>query len=203
MRRRLLTASLVLALGVGVGGCADDVAPAARVGDITVSEDDFLAEVEAWAGSPTLLGALQVEQQVGAIDGDGLGGHSMGFVDLVLSYRVNFELHNDEFEARDLELSREELETTRATLLGDATEAVLDELGDDYADRFVADVARLTRLQQELGQVDYEGFITEAFARPDIEVNPRYGVWDPGAQGVVPPEGPRQAPSEDDPFAGF
>ena len=203
LRRPLTAAVLVLALGMAASGCADDVSPALRVGDITVSEDELRAEVEAWAGSPTLLGALQVEQQIGPIAGEGLGGHTMAFVDLVLSYRVNFELHNDEFAARELELTREELDVTRSTLLGDATEAVLEELGDDYADRFVADVARLTRIQQELGQLDYEAFITEAFARRDIDVNPRYGAWDPDAQSVVPPDGPRPAPSEDDPLVGL
>lgn len=199
MLRRLLPAAVVvLAASLGTAGCADDVSPALRVGDITVSESELEAEIEAWAGSPTLLAALQVEQQVGPIVEDGVRGHTMSFVDLVLSYRVNFELHNDEFEARDLRLTTEDLQATRADLLGESTPAVLEELGEDYADGLVADVARLSRLQQELGPAEYEAWITEAFARSDIEVNPRYGAWDPAAQTVVPPSGPRPAPSEDD-----
>jgi hypothetical protein len=191
-RRLLLTAgALGLAVAMGGAGCADDVNPAARVGDSTVSHDDLMAEVEAWAGSPTLLTQLQVAD-TGAEDGN---RYTTEFVDLVLTNRVAFELHNDEFEARGLELTDQQLEEVRAGLLGDpaVTAAALDELGAPYAEQLVADVARQFEVQTVLDD-EYATWAEDTFTRTDIEVSPRYGTWDTASGAVLAPEGPRPAP---------
>ena len=190
-RRLLLTvAALGLAVASGAAGCADGVDPAARVGDDTVSHDDLLAEVEAWAGSPTLLTQLQVPE-AGSEDGNRF---STEFVDLVLTNRVSFELHNAEFQARGMELSDQELEEVRVGLFSDpqVTAQALDELGD-YAEQLVADVARQFKIQTELAD-EYATWAQEAFTGSDIEVSPRYGTWDSASGAVVAPEGPRPAP---------
>ena len=191
MPRRLPLSVAVAGLALAVAsGCADETDPAARVGDATVSHDELLSEVEAWAGSPTLLQQLQVPGS-GSASGT---GYSTEFVDLVLTNRVSFELHNSEFEARDLELGDQEVEEVRAGLLGDpnATAAALEELGA-YGEQLVADVARQVRVQTELGE-GYEAWAAEAFGGDDIEVSPRYGSWDGATGAVLAPEGPRPAP---------
>jgi len=191
--RRLLLSAAGIALTVALvgAGCADDVAPAATVGDIKVSEDDLMAEVAAWAGSPTLLQQLQV-----AAAGSDDGGYPMAFVDFVLTNRVSFELHNAEFEARGFELTDQDLEDVRSQLFADPsiTAAVLDELGDDYADVLVADVARQFKIQSELGD-GYADWAQEAFTQTEIDVSPRYGSWDVPSGSVLPPDGPTAAPT--------
>jgi hypothetical protein len=189
--RRLVLTLAVLGLAVGAGGCADETDPAARVGAATVSHDDLLVEVEAWAGSPTLLTALEV----GETGSERAGGFSTQFVDQVLTNRVAFELHNAEFDDRGLELSDQELEAVRTGLLGDpnATAAALDELGEPYAEQLVADVARQFRVQTELAD-EYAVWAEESFTGADIEVSPRYGTWDTERGGVRAPDGPLPAP---------
>ena len=199
MPRRLLLAAAGIALTVALAGagCADDVAPAATIGDTTVTEDDLMAEVDAWAASPALLNELQV-----AAAGSDERGYPMAFVDFVLTNRVAFELHNAEFEARGLELTDQELEDTRSQLFADPsiTDTVLDELGEEYADILVADVARQFKLQTELGD-DYGAWAQEAFTQTEISVSPRFGSWDVPSGAVVPPEGPTPAPTTTRPFA--
>ena len=170
-RRLVLTlAALGMAVMTGAAGCADEADPAVRVGDATVSHDDLLAEVEAWAGSPTLLTQLEVADT----GSESANGFSTQFVDIVLTNRVAFELHNAEFEARGLELSDQDLDEVRSGLLGDpdTTAAALDELGEPYADQLVADVARQFRIQTELAD-EYVVWAEEAFTSADIDVSPR------------------------------
>ena len=122
---------------------------------------------------------------MGETGSESASGFSTQFVDLVLTNRIAFELHNAEFEARGLELSDEELEEVRTGLLGDpdATAAALDELGEPYAEQLVADVARQFRIQTELAD-EYAAWAEESFTSADIEVSPRYGTWDT-ASGAV------------------
>jgi hypothetical protein len=198
-RRQLLPlAALVLAVGLATG-CADEVDPAARVGDATVAHDELMAEVEAWAGSPTLLAQLQVGDTG---PGDG-ARYSTDFVDFVLTNRVSFELHNQEFESRGMELSDETLEEVRTGLFSDpnVTADVLDELGEPYAEQLVADVARQFEIQTALAE-GYATWAAESFTRDDIEVSPRYGSWDTASGAVLAPEGPRTEPSAT-PFTGL
>ena len=199
MPRRLYLSAAGIALTLALTGaaCSDDVAPAATIGDVTVNEDDLMTEVEAWAGSPALLQQLQV-----ASAGSEDRGYPMAFVDFVLTNRVAFELHNKEFEERGYELTDQELEDVRAQLFQDpaVTATVLEELGD-YADVLVADVARQFRIQTELAD-EYDAWATEAFTQTDISVSPRYGKWDLLSGTVIPPEGPKPAPtSTTTPFA--
>jgi len=197
--RRLLLSAAGIALTVALAGagCADDVAPAATVGDAQVSEDDLMAEVDAWAASPTMLQQLQV-----AAAGSDERGYPMAFVDFVLTNRVAFELHNAEFEERGLELTDQDLDDVRSQLFADptVTATVLDELGEEYADILVADVARQFKLQTELGD-DYAAWANEAFTQTDISVSPRFGSWDVPSGAVIPPEGPTPAPTTSSPVA--
>jgi len=188
-RRLLVTiAALALAASAGATGCADTVSPAARVGDLTISHDDLMTEVEAWAGSPTLLSNLQIPGSGSEED-----GYETGFVDIVLSNRVAFELHNAEFEARGLEVTQDELDQVRAGIFADPaqSQAALDELGEEYAEQLIGDIARQFKLQTELGD-GYGDWAQEAFTETEIEVSPRYGSWDVASGTVIAPEGPQE-----------
>lgn len=199
MPRRLVSlAALVLAVASSAG-CADDVAPAATVGDVTeISNDDLMAEVAAWAESPGMLAALQISEPAGAAE----GSYATAFVDNVLTFRLTFELHNAQFEELDLELSDQQLDEVRSGLFGDAATSaeVLDELGQRVGDRLVEDAARRFAVTEAMGEEGYGQWLSEAYTSTEIEVNPRYGSWDRVSGSVVPPEGPRPAPSAD-PFA--
>ena len=66
MPRRLLPlAALALAVALGAG-CAEDVSPAAQVGDtITISNTDLMDEVETWADSPGMVSGLEMGDPAG------------------------------------------------------------------------------------------------------------------------------------------
>ena len=190
MSRRLLLSLIGVALAgaLGAAGCADDVSPAATVGDATVSDEDLMSEVEAWAGSPSLIQTLQLAEP--ASTGS---SYSSAFVGDVLEYRIGFEVNNAEFERLGLELSDADRDDVRANLFQDPalTQAVLDELGG-YGDQLVEDVARSFKLQTELAD-GYAAWAAEAFPAADIEVGPRYGTFDAATGLVDPPEGPATA----------
>lgn len=194
MPRRLRSLSLVVLLGGLAAGCADDIAPAVRVGDTAeISDDELLAEVAEWSGSPTLITQLGVTSTEGA----GAGSYDTDFVDFVLTTRVSFELHNAQFRELGLELSDEDLARQRDALLGDpaASAAVLGELSPAYAERLVADAARQAAVRDAMGD-GYSAWQVEVFTGADIEVDARYGRWDPQSGSVVPPSGPLPAPSD-------
>lgn len=193
-RHRLFVGALAL-LGLLTAGCADDVAPAARVGDsIDISHGALMAEVAEWAGSPTLVSQLQVGDTAGAGD----GSYATTFVDFVLTTRISFALHNAQFDALGLELTDQQLADVRSGLFADpaASAAVLDELSPDYAEQLVADAARQFAVSDTMAD-GYQPWQVEAFTSTDIDVDPRYGAWDTQAASVVPPSGPRAAPAGD------
>jgi hypothetical protein len=191
-RRLLVLVAVALAGLVATSGCASDVSPAVRIGDQRISNDDFLDEVAEWSGSPTLMGALQLP----TVDPDGPDTYPTDFVDFVLSNRISFEIHNAEFASLDLELRDSDLDAVRSQLLDEpaTTEAVLKELSSSYGDQLVADVARQSAVRDAHGD-GYNDWVAEAFGAAEIDVNPRYGRWDPAAGQVVGPDGPLQPPS--------
>jgi hypothetical protein len=189
-RRLSLLAALVL-VGSLAAGCSDDVAPAVRIGDQTISTRELLDEVAEWAGSSTLAEQLGISEVRGA----GEGSYDTAFVGFLLTNRISFEVHNAQFERLDLTLTQDERDQVRAGLFPDpaASAAVFDELSKGYGDQLVADVARQFAVSQAMGE-EYEAWRVEALSGSDIEVNPKYGSWDATTAQLVPPEGPRPAP---------
>jgi hypothetical protein len=192
-RRRLLLVALVLVGGLSAG-CADDVAPAVSIGDRTITTRQLLDEVAEWAESPTLAEQLGITD----VNGSGEGSYGMAFVGFLLTNRISFEVHNAQFEALDLALTDEERQQVRDGLFPDpaASAAVFEELSTAYGERLVDDVARQFAVGQAMG-AEYDAWRLDALSGDDIEVNPKYGSWDPVAGQLVPPEGPRAAPSGD------
>ena len=72
---------------------------------------------------------------------------------------------------------------------------MLDELGEDYADQLVEDVARQFARAAGDWARSTQPWLAEAYSAADVEVNPRYGSWDQATGTVVPPEGPTSPPT--------
>lgn len=183
MLRRLLPAVVVvLALGT-TAGCADDVAPAARFGDHTITTDELMAMVEEWAGIPALVQAVGGTDPLGA----GASTYDTQFVDAVLTNELRFRIHEVEFDRQGLEVSPEEIAGVRGQL-------ALEGVDEDVLDELALAFARIFKVQEALAE-GYEAWAVEAFT--DVEVNGRFGRWDPALQAVLPPDGPRPAPGDD------
>ena len=194
MSRRLLALVAVVLAAAVSAGCADDVSPAARVGkDIVISHDELMAEVEEWVKSPTLVDALEVPEAEGA----GPGSYSTNLVDLVLTNRIQFDVHHQQLEELGLSVPDEALTSVRNELVRDAatTLTVAGELDPEFFDQLVMAVAERTTVGQAMDPEDYQSWLAEALA--DVEVNSRYGTWDAAAGVVLPPTGPRPAPGRD------
>lgn len=195
-RRLLLSALPALALAMSAG-CADTVSPAVRVNDHAIGNEELLDEVEQWAGNPMLLQSLQFPTDLA--QGEAPRSYSTELVGFVLGSRVGFELHRAEFERRDLELDRQIVREVRSQLFGppQVTDQVFANFSGGYGDRLVRDIARQIAVEDALA-AEYQAWVADAYESADVDVNPRYGSWDPQTGRVVPPEGPSSA---DDPAA--
>jgi len=174
-RRRLtLLVAAVAAAGLVGAGCSEQSA-AVRVGDTTVSQSDFEDELDAFAG---LEGAEGVR-------GDARDSYTQEFVGAVLEQRIGFILTEQVFDERGLELTDDDIAQTAAQVGGQ-----LDGMPRDLRDSLIEDVARQSRLANELGQEEYGSTLTDAAESTDIEVSSHYGSWDTEQFTVVPPDGP-------------
>jgi hypothetical protein len=177
-RRRLtLLVATLAAAGLVGSGCSEQSA-ALRVGDTTVSQSDFEDELDAYA-------ALEGGE---AVRGDARDSYTQEFVGAVLEQRIGFILSERLFDERDLELTEDDIAET-----ADQAGNQLDGMPRDLRDSLIEDVARQSRLVNELGQEEYSRALTDAADSTDIDVSSRYGSWDTDEYTVVPPEGPAGA----------
>jgi hypothetical protein len=191
LRRLLLPLAVLLGLGWTTAGCADDVSPAARVGDVVITHDELMSEVAEWAKSPRLVSLVTPSGVAG-----GPSRYSSELVTIVLHNRISFEVFRDELEEQGLEVDQELVSQLRTGLFQDPadTAQVLDELDPGFGDALLDDIAAQITVENELAD-EVGAFVRRAFA--DVEISPRYGSWDATRGAVVPPEGPRQPPAED------
>lgn len=189
MHRRPLTplAVLTLVATLGAAGCADDVAPAARVGDGTITRDELLADVEEWAGND----ATQFSQDL-PIEGTPRG-FATPSVAGILGERILLEIVEQEFDERALTVGPDARAQAFSLIGIDAAqeEQLLGGFSDSFRAEYLARWDRAAALQAELGD-EIQSVIAASAA--DVEVDPRYGTWDPASFSVLPPEGPRPAP---------
>ena len=182
-RRLLLTiAALSLAALAGVSGCADQVSPAARVGDTTVSHADLMTEVEEWAGNDATQAAVDLPQ----------GAHrfAMASVSGILSERILLEMVANEFDRLDLEVTDDDRSAVLGVLGIDPSqeEALLGGFSDEYREHYLDAYAKGVAVQTELGDDDFVAFLHDA--AQDVEVSSRYGTWNASSFQVVPPTAP-------------
>ena len=189
MPRRLLTLLAVAVLVLTASaGCAEDVSPAVRVGDVKISDSDLMDEVAEWTGN---------EQAIPQSELAGLtaGTYPMRLVDAILQQRIDFELHEVKFEELGLRLDNDLRQQALLSLFqGDLTTAqqALSGFSEDYAAQYIDDYTRQLAVENALGSADYLAWRNEAYLATDIEVSPRYGRWDPDQQSVIGPDGPSQ-----------
>jgi hypothetical protein len=179
---------VVTALAVVAGaGCADDVSPAARIGDLKISNDALLDEVAEWVGNPAAIDPATMADA-------SPGTYPLELVRQLLQQRIDFELHRQEFDALGLEVGDEMRQQALSVLFGDpaAAEGAFAAFSEEFAASFVDDVARQIGVQNELGEDAYVEWRTETYATADIEINPRYGSWDATAGQITAPSGPVQ-----------
>ncbi|MEX2293572.1 MAG: hypothetical protein WD691_07255 [Acidimicrobiales bacterium] len=185
MPRRLLALAVVALALLGNAGCAKDVSPALRVGDVKVSNDDFLAEVGEWTGNPVAVDPA-------TLTGQSPGTYPLELVRQLLQQRIDFALHNAKFAELGLILDDTMRTQALTVLFGDPTfaEEAFSAFSEGFTAQFIDDVARQVAVSDTLAEADYSAWRTEAYATADIEVNPRYGSWDSATGQVAPPEGP-------------
>jgi len=177
-RRRLtLLVATLAAAGLVGAGCSEQSA-ALRVGETTVSQSDFEDELDGFAG---LEGGE-------AVRGEPRDSYTQEFVAAVLGQRIEFILAERLFVDQGLELSEADIDETTEQA-GDR----LDGMPRNLRESLIEDVARQSRLVNELGQEEYTRALTDAADSTDIEVSSHYGSWDPEEYRVVPPEGPAGA----------
>jgi hypothetical protein len=183
-RRRLtVLIAAIAAAGLVGAGCSEQSA-ALRVGDTTVSQSDFEDELDAFADL----------QGGDAVRGDARDSYTQEFVGAVLEQRIGFILTEQVFDEQGLELTEDDIAATTAQA-GDQ----LDGIPRDLRDSLIEDVARQSRLANELGQEEFGRALTDAADSTDIEVSTHFGSWDPDEFTVAPPEGPAGAEPDQGP----
>lgn len=187
MSRRLLALAVSVLALLASAGCASDVSPAARIGDLKISNDELLDEVAQWVGNPAAVDPATVASTTP-------GTYPLELVRQLLQQRLDFELHRQEFESLGLEVDEELRTQALTTLFGDpaAADDAFAAFTEEFTASFVDDVARQIGVQNELGEEGYAAWRTEAYNEADIEINPRYGSWDAATGQIVAPSGPLQ-----------
>ena len=189
LRRLLPSVAVLVAVAVGTGGCADDVAPAARVGDATITHDELMAEAAEWAGNDDMQ--LSVDLPVAGLP----VAYASAPLGNILAEHIVLEILGQEFERRDLEITEDARLQAFAFLGIDATqeEQFFGGFSREYGQDLLVRWQKAGAVQIAVGDEIRDLIAAEA---GDVEVNPRYGTWDPATLSITPPVGPRPAPSE-------
>lgn len=192
-------------IGLAATGCADQAA-AARVGDQTLSEADFLDELQAFAGNDQYVEAYtqSTGQSPDALRGESPDSFSQVFAGSILEQRVVFMLVTELFDDEGLELTDTDRDTTRQQIIQDQQSIGLFYGGfsASYQDQVVDDYTRVFTLQEAMGQEEFSAALREVAESTDIQLNSRYGTFDVDAllseqPAITPPAGPAAAPEDE------
>jgi hypothetical protein len=190
--RRILPLIIAALALMTSAGCAKDVSPAARVGDVKITDKQLAHEVEQWAHNSAAFDKAQLATL-------NPGTYPMALVTVILQQRIDLDLHNQEFAKLHLKLTSQDRSAALASLFqGDSSLAqqALQGFSKGYANTYVDDISRQYSVESKLGQQGYLAWRTKAYRAAKIEVSPRYGSWDASTQAVVAPKGPQPAPGE-------
>ena len=199
--------AVVAAVGVASTACAEQSA-AIRVGDDTVSEKDFLDELQTLRDNDVAL-QLIVGATPADITGE-MGDDSFGqpFVAYMVEQRVFLILERQLAAKEGIEPSDADLDGVRSQIDDQfqSSGGKLTDLPDGYVDQLVDDLAIGQALQTQLGQDELQSSFVELADRTDVEVSSRFGEWNQDAfiahvQGqqqqasaVTPPAAPLPSP---------
>ncbi|HET6954366.1 MAG TPA: hypothetical protein VFI47_28635 [Acidimicrobiales bacterium] len=194
MKHRLLPLAAALSVaGLAASGCTSQAA-AVRVGDDTVSQSDLFEELDLIAGNDDFR-AVTVGPDVdeASLRGDMAGSYAQEFVATVLGQRIVYLLADDVLADEGIEVTDDD----RAAIVGEIDSLLpggADSLPDGYREDFVEGLARLNKLQSELGTDGANTALREKATDTDIEVASQFGRWDDDMLTITPPEGPSPAP---------
>lgn len=191
MTRRLIALLALGLAGATTTACADDVAPAARIGDRTITHDELLDEVDEWAANAQ----TQRAEQLRAVAAP--AGYAIDPVISILQDRITFEIAGQAFDELGLVLDDQLVAQAAGFFFGEGPQAEAARAGfsEAYADAYVERLARGIAVQTELGEEGFAQLILEGGR--DVEVNARYGEWDPSRLSIIGPSGPTAAPGSD------
>jgi foldase protein PrsA len=150
----------VVVLAGLLGACGDDTEapPAAVVGDLTISQQDLVDELEAIDGNDDYRNALD---QSGSVLGEREGAFDTAFVASTLAIRVQYAMVEGEVDARELDVEgacRDDAAEQLAARLGGASptgdgQALLDGFDDDYRTYLVDRETDFFALQSDLSGI--------------------------------------------------
>jgi hypothetical protein len=196
LNRRLAAAVLLAAAGLAASGCAGQQA-ALRVNDESVSQAELFEELELITTNENFRNLLGLTEPVSSLQGELQGGFSQSLVSAALNQRVVYLLADDVLADNDVEVTDEDRQSIVDQIDG-ALEGGSESLPAAYREDFVEGLARLTRLQQELGQDDAGRQLQAAAQDADIHVASQFGSWDPDQLVISPPPGATPAPGSAD-----
>jgi len=179
LRRSLSLVAVALVALLGASGCADDVSPAARVGDLTISRDELMDEAAEWAGNPQTAraGTLAAGEHAYATEP----------VSQILTERIILDVLGQEFDRRGLEPAAREDALLAIGVDPSQEDQAFGGFSDEYAEAYITAYAKGLAVQSALGD-DFGPFMTDALA--DVDIDPRFGSWDASTLSVVPPTPP-------------
>lgn len=194
----LLVAAAVLPACGGVGGGV-----AFSVNGHETTTDEFFDELRLLAANQPFRGLFFQDQTLlgdaAELRGGSPGSFKQVFIQQTMEIRIFLALMNDEFAARDLEITDDDREaavdsfgsfdfTTGQQLTGDQ---VLADFPAEYRQMWIDDQARLNVLQSMFGSPEEFGaMVQEAATSAEIEVHSRFGTWDENNLVIIPPDGP-------------
>jgi len=210
--RFLLLMGAVVALGVAGTACAEQSA-AIRVGDDTVSEEDFRDEVEALGKSETALQLMLGATRTDVAGELGDDSFTQPFIGYMVQQRVSLILQEQLAEQNDIELTDAVRDEVRGQIESEFENAGadMDDLPDAFVDQLVDDIA-IGQALQSADQGDLQADYLELAENADVELSSHLGEWnndafvasllgqgqDPQGQqisAVTPPSAPQTAPA--------
>jgi hypothetical protein len=179
----MITLAVVAAVGL-VAGCADQTV-AIRFGDQTVTQADFLDELEALVARFGEEGPAQPGEYP---RGELQGSYDQEFAAQVLTQRLEFMVFGRIFDDEGMEITDADRDRVRSALEIDPG---FQGLPEDYRARLIDDLVKRQMVQDALAPARLNEMIRELLNSTDVEVHSRYGSWSM-FEGLVPPEGPLQ-----------
>jgi hypothetical protein len=194
LKHRALPLAVALSVaGLAASGCAEQSA-AVRVGDDSVSQSDLYQELDLIAGDDDFRAATvgpDVTEE--SLRGDLAGSYAQEFVATVLGQRVVYLLAGQVLADEGVEVTDDD----RAAVIAQIDQILpegSDSLPKPYREDFVEGLARLDKLQTEMGTDGANQALRDKANSTDIVVSSQFGRWDDDELTITPPEGPAPAP---------
>lgn len=182
--RRVAAAVLAMLLLVGLAGCRWRP-PAASVNGDEISTDDLKADIDMLRDNPELANLVFTAVPP---EGEPLPADLTA---QVLTMRIVEPMLADSYErspkklsAEDEAAQRTDLESQLLDALG-GDQAVMDRIPDAYVERLVGRLVHSTVLFSDIPSEERPAAAQALFGVYDIEVDPKYGQWDPTSFQVV------------------